>query len=340
MKNYVSFWIWLLALCLLAEPSSALTVYGTARIKSGELTVVRNQQESIYVPKDGEVEIRVNDLLRVGRNSFVVLSTREETEIKMGSNAIFQVRPWKSRNKYGYMRMLYGKMNFQTKQLKQRKRFRFKTASATIGVKGTAADCEVGSTGNTGCTGRSGQTEIQGNFGPPQELTTNRMSIVVGNQPASQTIELPPQESGTDQQDDEKTFAKASPTTNTASSLSLESDAVDSGIIDQADLEESKQEEIGADTSLEQELELEATKEDEVVETDEAFEKDLQDSEADTEIVVLEVSAPLDLPTGTDVEAVDDAAPDIPIVDIEDDIEDAVQESKNAMGRLRLEFEK
>lgn len=333
--------IWLVILLMLVEPVIALTKYGIVRIRTGEITVVRDDQESIYVPEDGGVEIMVNDVLRMGQNSFAVLQTEEQTDIKMGSNAVFQVKPWKSRNKTGYLRMLYGKMNFKTKKLKKTRRFRFKTASATISVKGTGADCEVGSSGNTGCTGRSGQTEIQGNSGPSRELTNNRMSIVVGNRPASQVIETTP-ETGTEDKEESKAFAKASPTSAQSSSLSQEKEALGSGIVEPDDLEESKKEEVAADESLEQELKLESGKEGEEqeAETDEAFEKDLQESEEDTEVVELDTSAPLDLPDRIEIAPESDSTPELPEIDVEDDIEDAVQESKNALGRLELEFEK
>ena len=127
MKKYL--FLWLILPALLIEPVSALTKYGTARIQNGELTVIRDNQENVYVPGNGNVDILVNDVIRVGKNSLVVIDTVEQTNIRMGDNAVFQVRPWKTRGRTGYLRMLYGKMNFETKKLPQRRRFRFKTAA-------------------------------------------------------------------------------------------------------------------------------------------------------------------------------------------------------------------
>jgi len=334
--------IWLITLLFIIEPAVALTKYGTARIQSGELIIVRDNQERIYVARDGEVEVQVNDVLRVGRNSFVVLETAEKTDIKMGSNAIFQVKPWRSRKKTGYLRMLYGKMNFKTKKLEKRKRFRFKTAAATIGVKGTGADCEVGSTGNTGCAGRSGKTTIQGNSGPSKELTTNQMSLVVGSLPASKTIAVQPEKSDAVKKEETKQFAKAAPTSKQSSSLSQEKQALNSGVVAQGDLKESKKDEVDADESLEQEMKLESTREseEEASETDEAFEEDLKSSESETETVELDADLPVDIAGRIKVDTPDDGTPDLPEINIEDDIEDAVQESKDASGRLILDFEK
>ncbi|MBT6611613.1 MAG: hypothetical protein HOB38_05880 [Deltaproteobacteria bacterium] len=346
MINKYSFF-WLIPLFLFLEPAVALTKYGTAQIQAGHLIVVRDGQESVYASEDGEVEVRLNDVIRVGQNSFVILKTEEQTDIKMGSNAVFQVKPWKNRKKSGYLRMLYGKMNFKTKKLQKRKRFRFKTASATIGVKGTGADCEVGSTGNTGCTGRSGKTEIQGNSGPPRDLTTNQMSIVVGNGPASQTIEVPQEESAAEGEGEDpekaevKTFAKASPTSSQSSSLSQEGIAVEAGIIEQEHLEESKKEEVTVDESLEQEQEAEAQEDadEEDADTDEEFEEDLKESEESMEVAELEVNVPVDIAGQIEVDTATETTPEIPEVNVDDDIEDAVQESKNSMGKLNLDFE-
>jgi len=318
----------------------ALTKYGMAQIQTGQLIIVREDRENIYVPQDGEVEVRLNDVIRVGQDSFVILKTEEQTDIKMGSNAVFQIKPWKNRNKTGYLRMLYGKMNFETKKLQKRKRFRFKTASASIGVKGTGADCEVGSTGNTGCTGRSGNTVIQGNSGPSRDLAANQMSIVVGNRPASQTIMVPPPPGEDSKKDDHKTFAKASSTSNRSSSLSQEGQAVNAGIIGQESLNESKKEEIAADESLEQELEAEAQGDvEEDAETDEAFEEDLKESEENSEVMELAVNEPVDIAGQIEVAAATATTPEIPEVDVEEAIEEAVQESKNATGKLILDFE-
>lgn len=329
MKKWLT--IWLVTLLLLVEPAIALTKYGVVRVRSGELTIVRDEQESVYVPEDGDVEILVNDVLRMGEDAFAVLNTIEQTDIKMGSNAVFQVRPWKSRKKTGYLRMLYGKMSFNTKILQKRKRFRFKSASAMIGVKGTGADCEVGSSGNTMCTGRSGKTMIQGNLGPSQALTANRMSIVVGNRAASQTIEMEPEGGGGE--GDEKSLAKSSPTSRQSTSLSREQEAVNRGVIEQESLDESKQEEVAADDPLEPVTETDDGEEEE---TDEEFEQDMAESEEGTEVVELETTIPLDIPS---VQPEPDTTPEMPDIDVEDEIEDAVQESKNLKARMLLEFD-
>lgn len=330
-----------MTLFLFLEPAIALTKYGTAQIQTGQLIIVRDEQESIYVPQDGDIEVLINDLLRVGKDSLVILKTEEQTDIKMGSNAIFQIKPWKNRNQNGYLRMLYGKMNFQTEKLEKRKRFRFKTASAMIGVKGTGADCEVGSSGNTGCTGRSGKTEILGNAGPPQELETNQMSIVVVGRPASQTIDVPADDTagaaGGDKAD-AKTFAKVSPTSTQSSSLSQEDQALSAGVIEQEHLDESKKEDVAADESLQTQIEAEDQQEGEEEETDEEFEKDFKQSEEKGSIAELVVNIPVEPAVQIDIGTA--ATPEIPEIKVEDAIEDAVQESKNSAGKMILNFDK
>jgi len=326
---------------LMVEPAIAQMKYGSARIQTGELTVVRNEVESLYVPEDGEVEILLNDLLRVGKDSFVILSTNEQTDIKMGSNAIFQIKPWKSRNKTGYVRMLYGKMNFKTEKLENRRRFSFKTASATIGVRGTGADCEVGSTGNTGCIGRSGNTVIQGNSGPPQELTANLMSIVAGNQPASQVMEVVPETSAGGEKDESKAYEKPAAGASGSSTLSREQDAVSSGVVSQEALDESKRNDVSVDEPLDQELQQQAAgPAEEEAEADEAFEENLKQSDENATVAELEVSAAPEVPDLGGIGGLGGRVPEPPVVGIQNEIEDAVQESKNAKSRLRLEFSK
>ena len=200
-------------------------------------------------------------------------------------------------------------------------------------MKGTSADCEVGSTGNTSCTGRTGTTEIQGQYGPPQELPPNNMSLVIGNRPASETIKVEAGEGG----QEGKSFAKVSPTSGQSSSLAGEKEALGTGVIDPKQLEDSKKEGVGVGESLKQEIMMESSKQDEETEADAEFEKDLQDSEEGVEEIAMDVTGALDL---TGVADVDTDAMELPDVNVEEDIEDAIEESKDLKARLRMTFEK
>ena len=109
------------------EIGFGLTKYGDAEVKKGKLIIVRDGRTFLYDTNSGDVPVLKNDVLRVGKKSYVVLNTVEDTRIKMGANAVFQIRPWKQRKKIGYLRMLYGKLVFKTKKLlKKKRKFRYK----------------------------------------------------------------------------------------------------------------------------------------------------------------------------------------------------------------------
>ncbi|MBT7892104.1 MAG: hypothetical protein HN580_24015, partial [Deltaproteobacteria bacterium] len=73
--------------------------------------------------------------------------------------------------------------------------------------------------------------------------------------------------------------------------------------------------------------------------TDEEFEEDLKESEESMEVAELEVNVPVDIAGQIEVDTATETTPEIPEVNVDDDIEDAVQESKNSMGKLNLDFE-
>ncbi len=232
-----------ISLFLLLESAFGLTKYGDAQIVKGTLTIFNttNRQEKTYTKEDGEILVKLNDLLRVNANSLIVLKTVEDTDIKMGSHALFLVAPWEKREKKGNLRMLYGKMSFKTKKLKGKRRFRLKTASATISVKGTGGNCEAGSTGNTGCIGKEGVFTLQGNKGPEQNLEANKLALVVGNNPVTKTMNF---ELADDMLNKPPAISKES------TSLEQENVAVAAGLISQEDLDESKSSEASAESSF------------------------------------------------------------------------------------------
>lgn len=102
---------------LLMSSALGLTEYGSARVLKGDLTVVRNGKIYTYTSNNQNVSILTGDVLQVGQESRVILNTVESTQIRLGSNSVFQVKPWKKRQKTGYARLLYGKLRFITKKM-------------------------------------------------------------------------------------------------------------------------------------------------------------------------------------------------------------------------------
>ena len=227
MKKFI--FLFLPVVCLYMQSAYGLPKYGDAVIKRGSLTVVRQGQSTVYNSGDQAIEIQQKDVLRAGRSSQIVLSTVEETSVRMGSNAVFQVKSWQQRQKTGLLRMLYGKMLFKTKKLRGRNRFRLKTATAIMGVKGTEGNTEVGSTGNTVLVCNTGVCTMQGNSGDEVDVPKNRASMSTGGK-TSNTFEAEVET------ETEKGDANESGSAN----VKLEQNAVDAGVVDQGDLDKSK----------------------------------------------------------------------------------------------------
>lgn len=121
----------------LSASAWAATKYGNANIAKGKITVLREGGRLTYREGDDEVQINHLDVIRVGRNSNMVLSTVEKATVTLGSNAVFQVKPWQRKEEKGFFRMLFGRMRAKISGLGANERFNVHTATATIGVKGT-----------------------------------------------------------------------------------------------------------------------------------------------------------------------------------------------------------
>jgi hypothetical protein len=158
----------------------ALNEYGKLNVIKGGVSIIRDGVTSIYDIKDGKIVVLKNDVMRVGASSSVILKTVENTTIKMGSNAVFEIRPWKRKSKFGYLRMLFGKSIFQTKKRIIRKRFRIRTATATIGVKGTVCSPEVSSNGNTSLACQEGTGTMTSPDGVGVDVPANTISFAFG----------------------------------------------------------------------------------------------------------------------------------------------------------------
>jgi 6-phosphofructokinase len=112
------------------------------------MIVLRGGQNLKFSDSGRTYVIFNNDVLKVGGDSMVILKTVEDAIVRMGSNAIFQVRPWKQKKKHGFLRMLYGKAIFKVRKFfVKKKRFNFKTATAVAGVRGTEWKTQTTSTG-------------------------------------------------------------------------------------------------------------------------------------------------------------------------------------------------
>jgi hypothetical protein len=153
-----------LAVALLALSASVVSAqdkYGDAVVQQGELTVIRQGQNLKFNQPNQSVPVFVDDVLRVGGNSSVVLKSRDKATISMGANAVFQVKPFEYQEKKGFARMLFGRFRSLVQGLGGNESMNAKTATAVIGVKGTENLTSVRPRGDTMLVGVESTTTIQ-----------------------------------------------------------------------------------------------------------------------------------------------------------------------------------
>ena len=233
-----------LAALLLAAPVAwAATPYGEATIEKGNITVMREGKRLKFDQSNSPIEIHEGDLIRVRRKSQMVLTSREKATITLGSNAVFQVKPWESRGKTGLSRVLFGKVRASITGLTGGERFNVKTATATIGVKGTGYNTAVNPRGDSMLVTTENVVQFGGQSGGDQDVGLNHLSVVVNGKAATAPVLVPEEVlnalSGTNLDSPE-------PNTPAASALPGEQALVNAGIITSQDAEEGKRNEAPA----------------------------------------------------------------------------------------------
>jgi hypothetical protein len=242
---------------LFAENTFSLHKYGSAFVEKGTLTIVR-KGKAIKYRKNRKRAISVfkNDLLRVGMHSYVKLTTVQRATVFMGSNAVFQIRPWRQGREKGYLRMLFGKAFFNVTGSKRRN-FSLKTAMTVISVKGTKWEQAIASNGITDTYVRKGAVVVTPSLGPPTTIRRNQRSIVISQNRASVPITVrskrkTKRSKSRNRKKGTIAVTLRSPAATSAKSSSLESEAVYIGAkkINRAELRQAKLESIGINERL------------------------------------------------------------------------------------------
>ena len=173
-----------------AENTLSLEKYGNAFVEKGTLTIVRKGRTIRYRKnRKRAISVFKNDLLKVGKRSYVKLTTVQRATVFMGSNAVFQIRPWRQGGEEGYLRMLFGKAFFNVAR-SGRKRFSLKTAMTVIGVKGSKWEQATASNGITDTYVRQGTVVVTPPLGRPTTIRKNQRSIVISQNRASVPIRV------------------------------------------------------------------------------------------------------------------------------------------------------
>ena len=210
--------------------------YGSAEVKKGEATVVRDGNNIVIAKNDKKQPIFLEDIVIVGENSELVLKTAEATTLTLGSNAMFEVKPWKSQEKAGSFRMLYGRFHAKTRKAFGRKtRFTAKTATATIGVKGTEFIASVTPQGDALVLVKESVVEVSGFDGKNQDVAPELLTVVLNGKGASE-VALVPQAV----KDISGNLDAPSVNSEEAKALPAENALVQNGIVSQRDLINAK----------------------------------------------------------------------------------------------------
>lgn len=222
---------------VLASPLWGAPRYGDATIEQGSLTVVRGGKRLNFTQSQGRVPVEEQDLLRVGPSSRVLLNTPQKATLTLGSNAVMHVKPWEKRERRGFLSMLFGRVRSSVAQLTGGEQFSLKTATATIGVKGTEFDTTQDVNQNVWTFTREGLVEFFGLEGLAVDIPPGNISVIVNGGSASDPTTLPPL-----MQSLLESLDAVDPTSDAAGELPGGQELVDSGIVDQGQLDESKQE--------------------------------------------------------------------------------------------------
>ncbi len=325
----------LIILGFVVQPAFGLRKYGDAVVKRGKLTVVRDGETLMYQRGNDEIQILRNDVLRVGKRSLVILKTIENTTLRMGSNAVFQVRPWKQRKKHGYLRMLFGKLLFKTKKQKDKNRFRFKTATATIGIKGTIGLTEVDPSANTQLASYEGIPILIGVEEEEQEIGAGNVSFVMNGNSATEPIEvdLPDMGDDDDTGGDDSGGNLDKPPANLPESMSLSFENLGVNVVfTEGQLRISRQGKTNVDEGFESGAGIEDL---DVDSGDPEFEDDMTESEDEEEVVVIIAKKAEDDELGTDILNFER------LLDEVNDAEgDGVTGSLKKTGRVNIIFDK
>ncbi|MDH4246425.1 MAG: FecR family protein [Deltaproteobacteria bacterium] len=243
MSQSNSRWFLLAIISLfVAAPVSAAGIYGKAIVNQGEMLVLRGGK-SLIVKADAEpVEILEEDLLRVRDNSRVTLQSKEKAEITLGSNAVFHVKPWEKKEETGFARMLFGRLRASVVGLTGGERFNLKTATATIGVKGTDYRSAIATQGETLMISEDHTPTLRGPFGTTREVAPGQMSFAAQSIEATTPVEVLPEI--TEQFSMENLNSPAANSAR-ASEVPGQEAMIRAGIITQEQLNKSRAEKIG-----------------------------------------------------------------------------------------------
>ena len=244
---------------LLSSSGYGLTKYGEATVKKGGLTILRDGKRLSFTAGDNSIQILKKDVLRAGKKSLITLNTVQNTTVELGSYAIFQVRPFKISKNTGDLRMLYGKARFKTvgNAKAKSRRFRLRTATAVIGVKGTEWIQQTNSSGTTDTEVREGIVGISTEMGVEIDVSSGHRALALSGKKVSKPIKVkkpsvPSKSISKDEDQDSirqpdseatsENLDAVSPTSNDSVNIDAQDFYVDQGVFSLDDFQEAERE--------------------------------------------------------------------------------------------------
>ncbi len=330
------------------SPAFGLKKYGDAFIKKGHMTVLRGGQNLKFSDSGRTYLIFNNDVLKVGDDSLVILRTVQDAIVQIGSNAVFQVRPWKQKKKHGYLRMLFGKAIFKVRKFfVKKKRFNFKTATAVAGVRGTKWKEQVTSTGvgeTEGIEEIVVLTPVGRNF--EIHVKPGERALSLNTVKITRPIKVPVEER-VKEEEPEIVLTSLPPTSKESVKIENKEFYIINNIVTADEFKEYEREFVDINENFDKLEEPPPGEKEEVEEEpDEDFEEDLKESE-DVPEVELQAALPLvSIEVGKPIES--EKIPEIEldldteeiIEDLTDIVNEAATESLDKKGNLSIQFEK
>ena len=160
--------------------------YGEATIRKGNVVIVRKGRMYLYTKTNNPVTLFENDTIRTLKNSALVMTNPDQHRVILGANAIMQLKKWRKKRQRGTIRMLFGKFRARTAKLRKRSALNLRTATATIGIKGSLGGGATA--GNfTSLSNMSGDMSVNGVTVPTGQFGINvaglSQDIVLGQIP-------------------------------------------------------------------------------------------------------------------------------------------------------------
>lgn len=223
--------------------------YGEATVQKGNVVVVRNGRMFLFTSANNPVTLFENDTIRTLKNSSVTLYNPDQNRVILGANAVMQLKKWRKQNQSGTIRVLFGKFRARTAALRKRSGLNLRTATATIGIKGSLGE---GATNSdfTSLSNLGGEMDITNNEGNSLDIPLGQFAFNVDGKDQEFSLDKAPAYDPGKSEDDMETTETEQLDTEDTKQMELPpvvEEAIEKNIVEVADA--SDLESVGATQS-------------------------------------------------------------------------------------------